>query len=112
MADCIAVIVAAGRGHRFGGGLPKQYADLDGAPVIRRTLQAFLGHAAVDAVVAVIHDDDRALFAAAADGLDLLPPVAGGASRQGSVLNGLEAAARSEERRVGKECRSRWSPYH
>src|SRR3712207_2648991 len=24
----------------------------------------------------------------------------------------LEAVARSEERRVGKECRSRWSPYH
>ena len=23
-----------------------------------------------------------------------------------------EGAARSEERRVGKECRSRWSPYH
>ena len=23
-----------------------------------------------------------------------------------------EEAARSEERRVGKECRSRWSPYH
>src|SRR3712207_2779863 len=27
-------------------------------------------------------------------------------------LHGLGAAARSEERRVGKECRSRWSPYH
>src|SRR2546422_4176032 len=26
--------------------------------------------------------------------------------------SGGEAAARSEERRVGKECRSRWSPYH
>ena len=24
----------------------------------------------------------------------------------------LASAARSEERRVGKECRSRWSPYH
>ena len=24
----------------------------------------------------------------------------------------LRSAARSEERRVGKECRSRWSPYH
>ena len=24
----------------------------------------------------------------------------------------LEGRARSEERRVGKECRSRWSPYH
>src|SRR5260370_894019 len=32
-----------------------------------------------------------------------------------SVLSwaaGLERADRSEERRVGKECRSRWSPYH
>ena len=27
-------------------------------------------------------------------------------------LNALEATIRSEERRVGKECRSRWSPYH
>ena len=26
----------------------------------------------------------------------------------GAILGGL----RSEERRVGKECRSRWSPYH
>ena len=25
---------------------------------------------------------------------------------------GLQFAERSEERRVGKECRSRWSPYH
>ena len=28
------------------------------------------------------------------------------------VLGALSVAARSEERRVGKECRSRWSPYH
>ena len=27
-------------------------------------------------------------------------------------LYGVERAMRSEERRVGKECRSRWSPYH
>src|SRR3989449_10832473 len=26
--------------------------------------------------------------------------------------DGKEVASRSEERRVGKECRSRWSPYH
>jgi len=26
--------------------------------------------------------------------------------------NGLDRKSRSEERRVGKECRSRWSPYH
>ena len=28
------------------------------------------------------------------------------------ALYGLEGEPRSEERRVGKECRSRWSPYH
>src|SRR5574340_1076985 len=32
---------------------------------------------------------------------------------QASVLEcGTIAFSRSEERRVGKECRSRWSPYH
>ena len=28
------------------------------------------------------------------------------------VVTGLSGSGRSEERRVGKECRSRWSPYH
>ena len=31
---------------------------------------------------------------------------------RGGVIAGLATLARSEERRVGKECRSRWSPYH
>ncbi len=93
MVDCIAIIVAAGRGHRFGGELPKQYVDLDGVPVIRQTLTAFIEHASVDAVLPVIHEDDAALFAAAADGLAILEPVFGGASRQESVSNGLEALA-------------------
>ena len=29
-----------------------------------------------------------------------------------SVLHAADQVDRSEERRVGKECRSRWSPYH
>ena len=29
-----------------------------------------------------------------------------------AIIAGKEPALRSEERRVGKECRSRWSPYH
>ncbi len=29
-----------------------------------------------------------------------------------NVMNFLRTINRSEERRVGKECRSRWSPYH
>ena len=31
---------------------------------------------------------------------------------QGSFKSCVDALTRSEERRVGKECRSRWSPYH
>ena len=30
----------------------------------------------------------------------------------GKVVGQLAMRGRSEERRVGKECRSRWSPYH
>ncbi len=100
MVDCIAIIVAAGRGHRFGGELPKQYVDLGGVPVIRRTLEAFIGHPAVDGVLAVIHDDDSELFAAAVAGLSVMPPVRGGATRQGSVLNGLEAISADPPRLV------------
>ena len=37
-------------------------------------------------------------------------PFTDGNKRTGAAL--LGASSRSEERRVGKECRSRWSPYH
>jgi 2-C-methyl-D-erythritol 4-phosphate cytidylyltransferase/2-C-methyl-D-erythritol 2,4-cyclodiphosphate synthase len=86
------VIVAAGRGYRAGGDLPKQYRALAGEPVIRPTLAAFLGHPQIAAVQPVIHPDDAAIFRAATAGLErLLPPVAGGATRQASVRAGLEA---------------------
>ena len=92
MAGSIAaVIVAAGRGHRAGGDLPKQYRHLAGEPVIRPTLAAFLAHPQIAAVQPVIHPDDAKLFAAAAAGLRALPPVHGGATRQASVRAGLEA---------------------
>ena len=35
-----------------------------------------------------------------------------GLAGQGRLLPPEEGDDRSEERRVGKECRSRWSPYH
>ena len=44
------------------------------------------------------------VIAAAAKGLEYLEGLAG--------LHLIGASVRSEERRVGKECRSRWSPYH
>jgi 2-C-methyl-D-erythritol 4-phosphate cytidylyltransferase/2-C-methyl-D-erythritol 2,4-cyclodiphosphate synthase len=87
-----AVVVAAGRGHRAGSEVPKQYRQIAGEPVIRPTLNAFLGHPQVDAVQPVIHPDDADAFGAATAGLkNLLPPVWGGTTRQASVRAGLEA---------------------
>jgi 2-C-methyl-D-erythritol 4-phosphate cytidylyltransferase/2-C-methyl-D-erythritol 2,4-cyclodiphosphate synthase len=88
-----AVVVAAGRGLRAGGHLPKQYREVAGEPVIRSSLSLFAWHGQIGAVQAVIHPDDRGSYEAAAKGLRLLPPVSGGASRQASVRAGLEALA-------------------
>ena len=86
-----AVVVAAGRGLRAGGELPKQYRQVLGEPVIRPSLAALSRHPEIFAVQPVIHRDDALHYRQATDGLDLLPPVDGGASRQGSVRAGLEA---------------------
>ena len=91
MTGTLALIVAGGRGVRAGGDIPKQYRPLAGVPLLRRTVEQFAGHSGIDDICVVIHPDDRALFDAAMDGLTLLPPVHGGATRQESCRNGLEA---------------------
>ncbi len=93
MPTCIALIVAAGRGSRFGGPLPKQYALLGGQPILRRTLTAFQATPDIGSQRVVIAAGDEAQYEAASAGLGLPSPILGGASRQQSVLNGLEALA-------------------
>ena len=100
MAETVALIVAAGRGARAGDGIPKQFRPLAGKPVLRWVAEAFLRHRRIDAVQAVIHDDDRELYEVATAGLDLNPPVSGGATRSESVRRGLEALCGSAPRRV------------
>src|SRR5437762_1016105 len=91
MTNIYAVIVAAGRGSRFGGVLPKQYLALGGATVLRHAVAAFAAHPGVAGVQVVIRDEDRALFESAIAGLAVLPPIPGGAERHDSVRLGLEA---------------------
>lgn len=87
-----AIIVAAGRGERAGGGLPKQFRPLGGEPVLRRSLRLFAAHSGIDAVQPVIEPTfDAEYRAASADMEKLLTPVAGGVTRQRSVRAGLEA---------------------
>lgn len=93
MSGCYALLVAAGRGTRLPGDVPKQYRAIAGEPILRRAAKAFLRHPAIAGVRVVIHPDDRALYDRAAAGLDLLAPVSGGATRQESVRNGLESLA-------------------
>src|SRR2546427_12343781 len=52
------------------------------------------------------------IFIACVDGLTGLPEAIETAYPQTRVQLCMKEVARSEERRVGKECRSRWSPYH
>jgi 2-C-methyl-D-erythritol 4-phosphate cytidylyltransferase / 2-C-methyl-D-erythritol 2,4-cyclodiphosphate synthase len=100
LADCVALIVASGRGQRFGGARPKQYQPLAGQPVLRHCLERFRRHPGVGAVRAVIHPADRELYDAAAQGLDLLPPAEGGPTRQESVRLGLESLSAAPPERV------------
>jgi 2-C-methyl-D-erythritol 4-phosphate cytidylyltransferase/2-C-methyl-D-erythritol 2,4-cyclodiphosphate synthase len=89
--EIAVVVLAAGRGLRVGGDTPKQYLQIAGEPVIRASLAAFLRHEDVARVQPVIQREDLPLFQAATAGLELLPPIQGGATRQGSVRAGLEA---------------------
>lgn len=88
------LIVAAGRGLRAGGDTPKQYRPLAGKPVLARTVEAFLRHAAIADVQVVIDPADGALYRSCVPETPRLrDPVCGGATRQQSVLAGLEALA-------------------
>ena len=91
MARCAALVLAGGSGNRFGGEIPKQYHSLGNRPVLHHAVKAFLSHPQVDDVRVVLRPDDRSYYDSAMVGLDLLPPVDGGSTRQESTRLGLES---------------------
>ena len=100
MASVYALVVAAGRGSRFGGAVPKQYLALGGTTVLRHAVATLREHARISEVLVVIRPEDRVLFDYTVAGLSMLPPVAGGPTRQDSVRLGLEALAIHRPARV------------
>ena len=96
----VALIVAAGKGERFGSGVPKQYACLGGVPILTRSIRAFVEHPWIDAVRVVIGEDDHERYAAATRGMALLEPAIGGTTRQATVRIGLESLAALSPERV------------
>ncbi|HEY0283687.1 MAG TPA: bifunctional 2-C-methyl-D-erythritol 4-phosphate cytidylyltransferase/2-C-methyl-D-erythritol 2,4-cyclodiphosphate synthase [Rhizomicrobium sp.] len=93
MPRTAVLIVAAGKGERAGTSTPKQYVPLLGQSILRRSIEAFGGLGADCVIKVAIGPGQEALYAEAIAGLDLLPPIVGGATRQDSVRRGLEALA-------------------
>jgi 2-C-methyl-D-erythritol 4-phosphate cytidylyltransferase/2-C-methyl-D-erythritol 2,4-cyclodiphosphate synthase len=100
MGSTYALVLAAGRGARFGGVLPKQYLPMGGTTVLRHAVTAFADHERIAGIQMVIRPEDRNIYDDALAGLDLLPPVAGGAERQDSVRLGLQALVPFKPERV------------
>jgi 2-C-methyl-D-erythritol 4-phosphate cytidylyltransferase len=95
-----AVIVAAGKGKRFGFDYPKQFADLCGKPVLWRTLAVFERCDRVDHVAVVLPPADFEQHAALVRSWQfarISRYVKGGVARHFSVWNGLLSVAPETE---------------
>lgn len=90
MTTTAAIIVAAGRGLRAGGEIPKQFQTLNGVSVLERTIAAFANHAEIDQLILVVNPDDRDLLSQLDLGGAIL--INGGDTRDASVLAGLDVA--------------------
>jgi 2-C-methyl-D-erythritol 4-phosphate cytidylyltransferase len=91
--DVGVIVVAAGRGTRFGGDPPKQYLPLDGVPILLRAIRPFASHPDVAQVVVVLPPADAnspPSFLAELQG-ETLAIEAGGRERSDSVGAGLRA---------------------
>ncbi|NNK46028.1 MAG: bifunctional 2-C-methyl-D-erythritol 4-phosphate cytidylyltransferase/2-C-methyl-D-erythritol 2,4-cyclodiphosphate synthase [Altererythrobacter sp.] len=89
-----AIVVAAGKGLRAGGDIPKQFAQYRGKPLLRHSVEA-LRKASASPLIVVIGAGHESNANDALAGVDGLTFVTGGVTRQDSVRNGLEALAKT-----------------
>jgi 2-C-methyl-D-erythritol 4-phosphate cytidylyltransferase len=91
----IALIPAAGMGKRMGATINKQYLQLNGLPIVARTISVFENSPLIDAIYLVIPADEipycREHVVEACGFKKVAAIVPGGKERQNSVMNGLNA---------------------
>lgn len=90
---CFAVIVAGGSGVRMGSDIPKQFLDLEGKPILLRTIEAFLKLPFPVEIIIVLPSDciDMWKDICESKGLNLeCKIVPGGITRFHSVKNALK----------------------
>ncbi|MBB4642292.1 2-C-methyl-D-erythritol 4-phosphate cytidylyltransferase/2-C-methyl-D-erythritol 2,4-cyclodiphosphate synthase [Rhizorhapis suberifaciens] len=86
----VALIVAAGRGERAGGAVPKQFRRVAGKTLIAHAVDAFAAHETIHDIILVIGKTQEQEVQAALGSRALPDCVTGGATRQQSVYAGLE----------------------
>jgi 2-C-methyl-D-erythritol 4-phosphate cytidylyltransferase len=86
-----AVVPAAGRGERFGGSSPKQYAAIDGRAMLSWTLQALLAEPSIAGVMVAVAETDRRWYRLAESRDPRVGCCLGGATRAESVALALQA---------------------
>ena len=88
----VAIVVAGGKGVRFGGDRPKQFLEVDGSPIIIHTLRQFERCRTIGSVVVVLPAEETAGFQSLVEKFALgkvARIVSGGPTRARSVKQGL-----------------------
>ncbi len=90
--DAIIVIVAAGKGLRFGGDAPKQFVDLEGRPVLIHTIEAFRSALPQSRIILVLSTGGKDIWQEICHDYEFASPeiVIGGSCRSDSVANALK----------------------
>lgn len=96
MSKNIAIIFAGGSGVRMGSGLPKQFLQINGEPIIIYTLEIFDDHPEIDAIYIACKEDyiprlQKYIRRYQLQKVKAIVP--GGTTGLGSIYNGLKAAA-------------------
>jgi len=95
-----AILVAAGKGTRMGAAVDKLFLEVAGRPVVAHTWQRFEDAKCIDEIILVVRGGRQTLFEELAAKFHFQKPfriVTGGAERQDSVWNGLEALSAAAE---------------
>jgi 2-C-methyl-D-erythritol 4-phosphate cytidylyltransferase len=107
MSQSVVVIVpAAGTGSRFGSGIPKQFQQLAGKPLIQHVIERFIIDENVIRVVVPVAE----VLRSSVKNTDRVTFVSGGETRQQSVIRGLAEADEAELIAVHDAVRPLFSP--
>lgn len=100
MSKNIAIIFAGGSGARMGSGIPKQFIEVNGKPIIIYTLDIFEEHPEIDSIYVACKEDciqKLEKYARRFDISKLRKIVPGGATGQDSIYNALKAASEEND---------------